>query len=112
MATLFIIEPTPPVKPINPSFDGGGRGGGAGLNQPSFFKFIFLLKNSLLDHTLRPTGKFHILAIFHHAKKIPENLVYKKFYYISSKKQKKSFSLVRTIEKVIRLCTVNFFLKW
>ena len=52
------------------------------LNRPRFFIFIFLLKNSLLDHTHRPTCKFLILSIFNHAKLNPENLVYKKFYYI------------------------------
>ena len=47
-------------SPLNLSFDVGG----GGLKRPRFFLFIFLLKNSLLDHTLKPTCKFLILAIF------------------------------------------------
>ena len=58
--------------------------GGGGLMCPPFFLFIFLLKISPLDQTLRPTCKFLILAIFYHAKKNPENFVYKKFYCINS----------------------------
>ena len=59
---------------LNLSYDGGG-----GLYVPTIFLFIFLLKISPPDQTLRPTCKFLILGIFYHAKKI-ENLVYKKFY--------------------------------
>ena len=49
-----------------------------------FFIYFFTKKNSLLEHTLRPTCKFLILAIFYHAKKINEHFVYKKFNYINS----------------------------
>ena len=50
-------------------------------NRPSFF-FSFFDKK--LSPTFRPTCKFLILASFYHAKKIPENLLYKKLYYINS----------------------------
>ena len=62
------------VISITLSFDGGG-----GVESTQDFLFIFFLKNSLLDHTLRPTCEFLILAIFYHAKKNAENLSYKKF---------------------------------
>ena len=67
---------------INLSYDRGG-----GLMCPPFFLFIFLLKISPLDQTLRPICKsliLGILGIFYHAIFFPENLVYKKFYYINS----------------------------
>ena len=51
---------------FNLSYDGGG---GGGPYVPQFFLFIFLLKISPPDQTLRPTCKFLILAIFYHAKK-------------------------------------------
>ena len=40
------------------------------------------------------------MAIFYHKKEFPEKLIYKKFNYISI------FFIRKTIEKVIRLCTV------
>ena len=51
------------VHALKLSYDGGG------LMCPSFL-FIFLLKISPPDQTLRPTCKFLILGIFYHAKKI------------------------------------------
>ena len=56
---------------------------GVWINPVSFIYF-FTKKNSLIDHNLRPTCKFLISAIFYHEKKIPENLVNKKFCYINS----------------------------
>ena len=43
--------------------------GGRGLMCPSFFVYLFLLKISPPDQTLRPACKFLILGIFYHAKK-------------------------------------------
>ena len=54
-------------------------GGGEGLSRSRIFYLFFLLKNSLLDHTLRPTCKFLILAIFYHAKKNLKILYIKSF---------------------------------
>ena len=55
---------------------------GVWINPVSFIYF-FTKKNSLIDHNLRPTCKFLILAIFYNAKKFKK---YKKFYNISLKK--------------------------
>ena len=89
--------------------------GGGGLMCPPLF--IFLLKISPLDQTLRPTCKFLILNKFNNEKKKKnsENLVYKKFYYINSQnflnvgggaQSAPLYLFVKTIEKVISLCTV------
>ena len=81
---------------INLSFDGGW----GGVESTQVFFIYFLLKNSLLDHTLThtiPTCKFLILAIFYQEKKHPENLINKKFYYIRYNK--------------IMYC-VDFFFEW
>ena len=95
---------------------------GGGAYVPPQSVFIFLLKISPPDQTLRPTCKFLNLGIFYHTKKNSENLVYQKFYYINSlhffklirggrKCPPPQFLFVKTIENVIRLCTVlNFFL--
>ena len=44
--------------------------GGGGVDSTQVFFFLFLFKNSLLDHTLRPTCKFLFLAIFYHEKNL------------------------------------------
>ena len=51
---------TPVVTPLNLSYDGGGA-----LCAPDFL-FIFLLKISPPDQTLRPTCKFLIMGTFYH----------------------------------------------
>ena len=59
--------------------------GGGFMCPPPHFVFIFLLKISPPDQTLRPTCKFLILGIFYHAIFFSsKNLLYKKFYYINS----------------------------
>ena len=64
---------------LNLSYD---RGGAVCARH---FLFIFLLKISPPDQTLRPTCKFLILGIFYHTIFFSsKNLVYKKFYYINS----------------------------
>ena len=73
-------QPPPPLPVLNLSYDGGG----GALCAPPLFVFIFLLKISPPDQTLRPTYKFLILGIFYHDFFLSENLVYKKFYYINS----------------------------
>ena len=67
---------------------------GGGVESTQVFFIYLFTKNSLLDHTLRPTCNFLILAVFYDANCFfPENLVYKKFYYISSKKTKRNIDL-------------------
>ena len=111
LVCFFICHP----MYLNLSYD-GGRGA---LCAPHSL-FIFLLKISPPDQTLRPNCKFLILGIFYHAKK---HLVYKKFYYINSLNFLKlmggpkvspppPFLFMKTIEKVIRLCTVLNFFFW
>ena len=74
--TLTILPCDAKISYFNLSYDGGGA-----LCAPQSV-FIFLLKISPPDQTLRPTCKFLILGILYH-----------EFF-------------VKTIEKVIRLCTV------
>ena len=83
--------------------------GGMGLNWASFFSFFLLL-----DHTLRPTCKFLILAILYQ-KKSWKFCKYK-FYYISSWNGGRVEStpnpfifICENNRKIIRLCTVLIF---
>ena len=90
---------------------------GWGVEYTKVFLIYFLLKNSLLDHALRATCKFLILAIFYHAKKIPENWKVLLYWFMKWGEGLNLHSLpflfVKTIEKVIKFCTVLiFFLSW